>query len=560
MRAAVKPSRRKHQLTYSRLEMRQLLVGDVSVFLEGSTLVVEGDQLANQFDVAQTATGDVIFTGRDSTTINELEEFTFRQPFNRSRFALNDGADDVVINGFEGGNEFRFLGGDGDDRLVANTVSARYYHIQGNAGDDAVQLVQSSSRRSSYFHLGNGDDVVAVVSFSAGRNFKVYGDGGDDTFASNALDVRRKFRINLGNGNDQALLSGETNVRRSAKLRLGTGNDFLAVLPELNDATAVFQRHTLVKAGSGDDTVVIGDSNRFERNAKFKGQSGFDLIATGASDFERRSIERRFEGQSVDNLNNLLDQVFETLDDFDFDSTQFGNDEQLAETSIEAEIPNTDVTFVENDASIQVFSDLVLQAISGENISSATISLEGGDSNDLLSFEDQDDITGSFDAEQSILTLAGISSASQYQAAIRTILFESLGDNPINGGRTATLSIQSEQPFPPVIVSRDIQVATIDDILDLELPQAFASGTSAQSVNQSFEFVFEDADPDNQVSYRLDLEQSGISVDASQPIIDALSGAFSWAPSEVGTFILRVIATNDLGESGQEELSVVVEE
>ena len=46
MRAAVKPSRRKHQLTYSRLEMRQLLVGDVSVFLEGSTLVVEGDQLA----------------------------------------------------------------------------------------------------------------------------------------------------------------------------------------------------------------------------------------------------------------------------------------------------------------------------------------------------------------------------------------------------------------------------------------------------------------------------------------------------------------------------------
>ena len=145
MRAAVKPSRRKHQLTYSRLEMRQLLVGDVSVFLEGSTLVVEGDQLANQFDVAQTATGDVIFTGRDSTTINELEEFTFRQPFNRSRFALNDGADDVVINGFEGGNEFRFLGGDGDDRLVANTVSACLLYTSPSPRDLSTSRMPSSA-------------------------------------------------------------------------------------------------------------------------------------------------------------------------------------------------------------------------------------------------------------------------------------------------------------------------------------------------------------------------------------------------------------------------------
>lgn len=560
MRTPYKPPRRKPYASYDRLEGRRLLAGNVGVFLSGSTLVVEGDQLANQIDVAQTANGDVVFTGRDSTTINGQDEFTFTQAFNRSRFALNDGADDVVFNGFEGGNEFRFLGGDGDDRLVANSVTARYFHIRGNAGDDSVQLVQSSSRRSSHFHLGGGDDTVSVVSFTAERNFRIFGARGNDTFTSNSLDVGRKFRINLGSGNDQALISGETNVGRSAKFRLGSGNDFLGVLPELNGAEAVFQKHAAVRAGRGDDTVVIGDSNRFERNAKFNGQSGLDSIELGQSEFDRRSIVRRFESQSVSNLNVLLDQVFETLDDLDFDSTQFGNNAQLAETSIEVEIPSTDVTFVENDAPVEVFSDLVLEAISTENIASATIGLQGGDSSDLLSIEDQNGIAGSFDAEQSILTLTGNSSASQYQAAIRTILFGSLGDNPSDGTRTATLSIQSELPFAPIIVSRDIQVTAVDDLLDLQLPQSFASGTTVQPVNQAFQFVFEDPDPDNQVSYRLDLEQSGIPVDASQPTIDALAGALSWIPSEVGTFLLRVIATNDLGETDQEEFSVVVEE
>ena len=554
------PSKRKHYATYDRLEGRRLLAGDVGVFLDGSTLVVEGDQLANQIDVAQTVNGDVVFTGRDSTTINGLDEFTFAETFSRSRFELNDGADDVALNGFEGGSEFRFLGGDGDDRIVANAVTARYFHFQGNAGNDAVQLVQSSSRRSSYFHLGDGDDVVAVASFTAGRNFKVYGDGGDDTFTSNVLDVRRKFRVNLGNGNDQALISGETNIRRTAKIRLGSGNDFLAVLPELNDAATVFQKHSLISTGSGDDTVAVGDSNRFERNARFNGQSGFDSIDLGESDFERRSIVRRFESQNVDNVNELLDQVFETLDDLDFDSTQFGNEAQLVETSIEVELPSSDIIFVENAPATQVFGDLILDANSTENIASATIGLQGGDSNDLLTFEDQNGITGSFDPGQSVLTLSGIASASQYQAAIRSILFASSGDNPSGDARTTTLSIQSELSFAPIIVNRSIQVTAVDDQLDLNLPQAFVSGTTVQPINQIFEFVVEDADPDNEVSYQLDLEQSGISVDASQPTIDALTGAFSWTPSETGTFLLRVIATNELGESDQEELSVVVEE
>ena len=113
------------------METRRLLAGNITVSLEGSTLVVTGDELANQVDVAQNVNGDVVFTGQDSTTINGLAEFTFSEGFARTRFELNDGADEVVLNGFEGGREFRFLGGDGDDRLEANGVTARYFHVRG---------------------------------------------------------------------------------------------------------------------------------------------------------------------------------------------------------------------------------------------------------------------------------------------------------------------------------------------------------------------------------------------------------------------------------------------
>ena len=96
--------------------------------------------------------------------------------------------------------------------------------------------------------------------------------------------------------------------------------------------------------------------------------------------------------------------------------------------------------------------------------------------------------------------------------------------------------------------------------MNLVLPGVFGGNAEVQqTVNQPIEFVVEDADPDNTVVYQLDLEESGISLDASQPMIDPVTGEFSFLPSETGTFLLRVIATNEVGESDQEEFTVLVE-
>ena len=473
---------------------------------------------------------------------------------------MNDGADEVSFDGFEGGREFRFLGGDGDDRLEATGVSARFYHVQGNDGDDAIQLSNSSTQRSAYFHLGDGDDVLAVESFDAGRNFKVFGNAGDDTFASNALTVDRKFRVNLGSGDDEALISGESDFGKSARVRLGSGNDFLGVLPGLNDATAIFNKRTVIDAGSDNDVVVADADSTFERTAIFRGRSGTDAIDVGDADFERRSSVRQFESQSVDNLEEILDGIYERLEFVDFDSTQFGNEQILTQTSIQLEIPEFEAVFVEDGGAVALASDLDLQATSAqEDVASATVQLVNGDAADSLSFVASNGIIGSFDSEAGVLALSGVASASDYQTVLRSVQFESSGDDPVTGVRTVVFSVQSELQFDPITATRDVEVIAVDDALDLVLPDLFDGDASIQQeVNQAFGFTFDDADPDNTVTFQLDLEDSGISADANQPVIDPDTGEFSFTPSEAGTFVIRAVATNENGESDQQDFTISV--
>ena len=553
-------ARKRQALSYQALEGRRLLAGNVSVALSGSTLVVTGDDLSNQIEVSQDANGDVLFTGLDSTTINGQTEFAFAQAFERSRFQLNDGADEVSFNGFESGREFRFLGGDGDDRLDATGLTARYYHVQGNDGDDAFQLSDSLSRRSAYFHLGDGDDVLAVESFDAGRNFKVFGNAGNDTFASNTLTVDRKFRVNLGSGNDEALIAGESDFGRSAKVRLGSGNDFLGVLPGLNDAAATFNRRTVINTGSDNDVVVVDAVSTFERTAVFRGRSGTDAIDVGDADFERASRVRQFESQSVDNLTEILDGIFERLEFVDFDSTQFGNEQILTQTSLQLEIPEADVVFIEDGGAVTIASDLDLQATdTQEDVVSATVQLVNGTPADSLSFVASNGITGSFDSDAGVLALSGVAVASDYQTVLRSVQFESSGDDPLVGVRTVVFSVQSELQFDPVTATRDIEVIAVDDALDLVLPDLFDGDASIrQEINQAFGFTFDDPDPDNSVTFQLDLEDSGISADANQPVIDPDTGDFSFIPSEPGTFVIRAVATNENGDSDQQEFTIVV--
>ena len=99
----------------------------------------------------------------------------------------------------------------------------------------------------------------------------------------------------------------------------------------------------------------------------------------------------------------------------------------------------------------------------------------------------------------------------------------------------------------------------MDDPLQLTLPGVFGAQTSVVvNLNEAITFTANGVDPDNEIIYQLDLDGSGISSTAQQPTIDSETGDFSWTPSETGTFPIRVIATNDIGDADQEEFTVTV--
>lgn len=53
---------------------------NVQAALEGELLVIQGDNLANRITIARANNGDVLFTGRQGTTVNGLPALRLRLP------------------------------------------------------------------------------------------------------------------------------------------------------------------------------------------------------------------------------------------------------------------------------------------------------------------------------------------------------------------------------------------------------------------------------------------------------------------------------------------------
>ena len=60
---------------------------------------------------------------------------------------------------------------------------------------------------------------------------------------------------------------------------------------------------------------------------------------------------------------------------------------------------------------------------------------------DVLGFVNQNGITGAYDATTRVLTLIGVSSLANYQAALRSVTYENASDNPSDAARTISFTV-----------------------------------------------------------------------------------------------------------------------
>ncbi|MEZ5652839.1 MAG: DUF4347 domain-containing protein [Burkholderiaceae bacterium] len=132
-----------------------------------------------------------------------------------------------------------------------------------------------------------------------------------------------------------------------------------------------------------------------------------------------------------------------------------------------ANIEGATLAYTENDPALTITSGITAADIDSGSLSSATISVSANYVNgeDVLAFTNTANITGSFNATTGVLTLSGVDTLAAYQAALRTVTYQNLSDDPSTAIRTISFTVDDGAGANPVsnTVTRDIAITAVND-------------------------------------------------------------------------------------------------
>ena len=223
-----------------------------------------------------------------------------------------------------------------------------------------------------------------------------------------------------------------------------------------------------------------------------------------------------------------------------------------------------EASFAEDQGPVNVVStNATIDLPDGLTLTSLTVSISNlldGNAESLSANVAGTSISQSFDAATGELQLTGVDSAANYQQVLRSIQYSNTAQSPDETDRTIRFTFSDG--VSSASANTSVSVSNVNDGPDLILPAPFDDETQpfAASLNQAITFNATVVDPDDtEVTYILDLDNSGISANAVQPAISD-KGAFSWTPSEAGTFEITVLATDSVGGTDSETFTVEVVE
>ena len=99
------------------------------------------------------------------------------------------------------------------------------------------------------------------------------------------------------------------------------------------------------------------------------------------------------------------------------------------------------LAYTENVTAAVVDATITLADVDDTTLSGATVSIGTGfTAGDVLGFVTQNGITGSYNSTTGILTLTGTTTVAHYQAALRSVTYESTSDNPTSISATRTVN------------------------------------------------------------------------------------------------------------------------
>ena len=122
------------------------------------------------------------------------------------------------------------------------------------------------------------------------------------------------------------------------------------------------------------------------------------------------------------------------------------------------------LSYTENQAATAIDTTVTVADVDSLALASATVQITGNYVNgeDVLTFANTANITGSFDATTGKLTLSGSDTVANYQAALRTVKYSNTSENPNTGARTVTWVVNDGVANSSAVTST-INVAAVND-------------------------------------------------------------------------------------------------
>ncbi|WP_420967462.1 cadherin domain-containing protein [Bradyrhizobium sp. B120] len=101
------------------------------------------------------------------------------------------------------------------------------------------------------------------------------------------------------------------------------------------------------------------------------------------------------------------------------------------------------LNYIENQAATAIDTSVNVSDVDSANMAGATIAITGGFAagQDVLGFNPQNGIVGSYNALTGVLTLTGSSSVANYKAALDSITYFNSSDNPSGADRTVSFKV-----------------------------------------------------------------------------------------------------------------------
>lgn len=238
--------------------------GDVAASVDAAgTLVLTGGDASEDVQVARdSATRELVVTGRNGTTVNGAA--AFRAAGVRSlRIDAGAGDDVVAVGGFRLPGGVSASLGDGHDTLTfLRAVVRGKVEIRGGVGDDDVRLEGGCDLvRGGSILTEDGNDRVRIADSVVRGRMQILTGAGDDRVEihRNGFTEPASLVVRTGEGADVADLAANT-LQGPVRVLTEDGNDAVGI------ATSRFRSKATISTGGDDDDV---DVERTTFDAKF---------------------------------------------------------------------------------------------------------------------------------------------------------------------------------------------------------------------------------------------------------------------------------------------------